>query len=282
MSEFHVMAQFGALEATRRQAEGDLAGAWTYLLGLIRSALHEGRHTGVRFAEDGTMIIGEVAPLVTAWVLDERQTSESLRQAAAKLRECRQLEWSATDLIRVEYFLERANLRDPQSWRERGKLPADPNAWEAWVHHLAGYATTKNFLRNEPKRSQQILRLITAGLLAQVERPAEARPPMVSPEHMIYAIDAATPSPLTRIAPARLAAWADASGAHDAYLDVDWRLGRIHAALAKLDQIRLEVAERAYQLEHDGRPAKTYGDLLGPNLDRLPAGIAPDDLLAPL
>lgn len=115
-------------------------------------------------------------------------------------------------------------------------------------------------------------------MLAQIERPVAERPPIVAPGHMIFAIDAATPAPLTRITPARLAAWADASGAHDAYRDVDWSLGRIQAAVDQVDQLAVAIAARAHRLDHAGQAPETYGDLLGPYLDALPAGLAADDV----
>lgn len=153
MSEFQLMAQLGELEATRRQAAGDLAGAWADHIGVIRSAWHAGRHSGIRSAETGGEIVRRAIPLVTAWVDDGRQTPDLLRQAAVDLRLCRALRPGAADLIRVEYFRERADLRDPALWRWRGPLPADPDTLDAWIHHLPGYTAAFQFLRNEPKRS---------------------------------------------------------------------------------------------------------------------------------
>ena len=50
----------------------------------------------------------------------------------------------------------------------------------------------------------------------------------------------------------------------------------IDAEVGILDNLRLRMAERAYQLDH-GRPPKTYSELLGPYLATLPEGIEPGD-----
>ena len=48
-----------------------------------------------------------------------------------------------------------------------------------------------------------------------------------------------------------------------------------------LDHYRLRMARRAYALDHAGRPAATYADLVPAYLDALPPGVGPGDPLGP-
>ena len=85
------LAHLGALEATRRQGVGDLAGAWAYHRGVIRSCLHAGRHAATMPVALGLRWIGLAKPLVQAWIDDPRQTPDLLRRAGADLAQCREL-----------------------------------------------------------------------------------------------------------------------------------------------------------------------------------------------
>ena len=134
-------------------------------------------------------------------------------------------------------------------------------------------------MRNEPKRSLRVARLIVAGWLAQVDRPAASRPAVVAPEYRIYAIGAGTPPPLRRIRPEALAAWAEATACRGAIRGSNVGIGFVPAG-DPFDAFRLRLAERAYALDHAGQPAPTYGALVPAYLDALPEGITPGDPLA--
>ena len=121
--------------------------------------------------------------------------------------------------------------------------------------------------------------MITAGQLAQLDRPADERPRIISPRYLIFDIDAATPPALARIAPLDLAAWADASGCNNEVPQIDFFLGSIQAGRTAFDSLRLELAERAYSLDHGGDPARSFGDLVPAYLDTLPAGVTASDIL---
>ena len=278
VSDLRTLVFLGVLEANRRQASGDLAGAWPYYRGAIRSGLHAGRHAGIQAATIGARVLSLASPAVLAWVDDPKQTREWLRAAAGDLAACRSLQSSAGDAVRVEYFASRAALAEPARWVEWQVEVGDPRNW---YYHLPGVICWGgHFLRNEPKRSLKILRLITAGQLAQFDRPAADRPRVVDPRYLIYAIGPATPPSLTRIRPETLAAWAEASGCHGVLLDMNFNLGFLSGTGNLLDELRLRVAERLYTLDHAGQFAPTYGDLMPTYIDVLPEGIAPGDALA--
>ena len=269
------LAQLATLEATRRQAAGDLVGAWADHRAVIRSALHAGRHGGLAATWAGDRILQKARPGLAAWADAQGMTPALLRGALADLRACRALGTTNADILRVEYFRLRADLADRDAWERRQLRRGDRDV--PWGYHFPAVLAARYFWDNEPKRSRKILRLIALGQLAQCDRPIAARPPVVSTGYLIYARDAITPAPLDRIAPERLAAWADASGCRDFLVEPGFILGATAAARGQLDALRLRLAEQAYALEHDGRPAATCGDLLGPYLDALPEGVAPGD-----
>jgi len=277
LNALRTLAQLGTLEATMRQDLGDLEGAWTNYHALIRSGLHAGRHGGVISAGTSSAILRLAIPQVIGWVDDPRVTPALLRHAIADLAGCRALMPSAAELIRVEYLWDRANLSKAYQWGNSRLAPDDPFAW---TDHLPAIVSLKVFLANEPKRSLKVLRLITAGQLAQSDRPPGDRPPVVNDRYMIYAIDARTPANLTRIKPQILAGWARACSFRANGLGLSFAQGAIRAIEGQLDQLRMRMAERAFQLDHGGQPARTFGDLFPAYLDALPAGITAGDLLA--
>ena len=274
--ELQLLTQLGMLAATRRQANNDLAGAWIYHRGVIRCCLHTGRHAGVRLADASATLLGQAIPQVVAWVDAPGQTADLLRQARGDLADCQGLRTTSLDVIRAEYFAARAQFDDPWAQEDREVDPSHPRNWQ---NHFPGFLALRSFLRNEPERSRRILRLITSGLLAQSTRPVADRPRLVVPGLMIYAIDAATPPALARITPQSLAAWAEVSACHGLLAELDFFLGRIQAGQNQLDELRLLVAERSYELDHAGQQAPTYGALVPAYLDTLPAGSVADDPL---
>ncbi len=277
ISDLQILSYLGIVEATRRHDSGDLEGAWTCHRGAIRSSLHAGRHAGMNPSLFGSSILRRAIPAALDWADDPRLTPELLRRALADLAECRSLASLPSDAIRVEYFSTRSALADPGRWLAWQVEPSDPNLW---YNHLPGVSWARDFFWNEPRRSQKILRLITAGQLAQSDSPADTRLPMISPRYAIYAIGTATPRNLARIDPRRLVAWAEASGCRVVMPNFTYFSTFVQANEGLLDKLRLRLAERIFQHDHAGQPPRVYGDLFPAYLDALPPGTLAGDLLA--
>ena len=279
IDDLTVLSRLAEFEATRRQAAGDLAGAWVYDRAAIRSALHLGRHAGADAVHGGLTILQSAIPRALAWVDDPLVTPELLHGAIADIQGSRSLQSSATDVARIDYLTARANLLDPdqtENW-EFGRIDR-----RLWLNHLPALAWTRRYLWNEPKRSFKVLRLVVTGQLAQCERPVGERSPLFAPDRLVYQIDSSTPPILRRIRPQELVDWVNASYCRPIvqHLSYCQRLTRDVESL--LDQLRMRLAERAYALDHEGRPASTFGELLGLYLDQLPPGVvAADRLSAP-
>lgn len=278
VSRLRVLCHLGMLEATRRQAEGDLAGAWVYHRGVIRSGLHAARHGGINTAMIGSGILRLALPSVTRWLEAPGMTPDLLHQAILDLAACRGLATTPADLIRAEYFADRAQLS--QLTGTEANLVIRWFGPDQFFSHLDVVSWTARYLRNEPKRSLTLLRLITAGRLAQAKLPAGERAPRVSRLFPIHAINEATPPQLARIKPATLVAWVERSDLISLSRPDDFLAVAAQAGQDQLEAFRLQLAERAYTLDHNGQPARTYGDYIPAYLDALPAGIASDDLLA--
>ena len=276
IADLQILMRLGALEATRRQAAGDLAGAWVCYRGVLRTCMHAGRRGATNAAAVGARGLAGTSPLVITWASDPNTTPDLLRRAAADLADCRLRAGTPADLIRTEYFVARASLADPDRWANWQRNEGGP---DSWYRHFPGVLWGQNFLRNEPKRSLKVLRLLTTGYLAQADRPAADRSRVAVPRYLIFAVDPSTPDPLTRIKPEDLAAWADASGCRGSELDPGFGLGFARGIETSLDHLRLNLAERAYALDHAEQPPTTYGDLLPTYFDALPPGFAPGDPL---
>ena len=275
-SDLLLLAYLGTLQAGQRQEAGDPAGAWADLRGALRTGMHASRHGGLGLNSVGAQIWTGVIPQARNWIDDPALTPALAHAAITDLADCRRDIASISDLIRVEYRQVREKLTHSETWEHRWTQQQGPLLWDFDISRL------QNFLRNEPARSLRIFRLITAGQLAQIDRPAAKRPRMVSPRYLIFDIDAATPPALARIAPLDLAAWADASGCRVEVPEVDFFLGSIQATRTAFDSLRLELAKRCFSLDHGGTDARSFGDLIPIYLDRLPEGIiAGDPLIAP-
>ena len=279
VTRLRLLAHLGTLEATRRQASGDLAGAWTYYRGVIRSGLHAARHAGFDPAIAGSGILRLALPSVDGWGDEPGLSPELLRQAVEDLKACRGLRTTTSDLIRMEYFVTRAEL-EQMTANEFTRLGSDS---PEWLNGWPPVSWVARFARDEPRSSLKVFRLITAGRLAQADRPYLDRPLLISSPYLIYDVDASTPPQLAQIAPGTLAGWADSSNCRIVLIRNNWNQFLQASALAgadRLDSSQLRLAERAYKLDHGGRPAQVYGELVPAYLDALPPTIEPGDPLA--
>ena len=132
-------------------------------------------------------------------------TSDLLRRAIGDVEASRAMTSPVSEVVRAEYFSFRGMVNDTDHW---GNLAdSGPNSRTNWVNQLGVGRWALRFLRSEPERSARILRLTTAGYLAQCDRPAALRPGLVSPIWMIYQHDKLTPPAVRAISPNALNAW---------------------------------------------------------------------------
>jgi hypothetical protein len=264
------------LEGSRLEQVGDLAGAWRMYRAALRASRHAGRHGGTIQHLVGNAFLRQSRPRIEAWIDRPSMTPELLRRAISDVEACWAMTSPASEMVRAEYFSARDTVNDTGSWVKLGD--SGPYSTTDWTNQFGGVRWARRFLRREPERSARVLRLVTAGYLAQCDRPRALRPKLLFADSMIYDHDARTPQAVRSIAPDALEFWSKDSVLNDlrpfssivqAYLD---------AEAGTFDHFRLRMADRAFEIEH-GRQPKTYGELLGPYLRDLPDGIEPQDIV---
>ncbi|WP_435005349.1 hypothetical protein P12x_003246 [Tundrisphaera lichenicola] len=262
------------LEGSRLEQSGDLAGAWSMYRGGLRASRHAGRHGGAIQRLIGNALLRKARVRVDAWAENPGVSTELLRQAITDVEECMAMTPPASEMVRAEYFSARDSLIRPESWRSMEEWSRESET--EWINQIEVVRWGRRFLKHEPERSLRVLRLITAGYLAQCDRRSMLRPRLLASQWMIYDHDSRTPPSVRSISPQALEAWAKDSallyiGPFNSTLQ-----GHFDAEPGIFDHFRLRMAERAFEIEH-GRPPKTYGELLGPYLKTLPEGIEPGD-----
>ena len=226
----------------------------------------------------GYSILRQSVPRIEAWVDRPGMTLEHLRPAIRDVEAARAMTSPVSEVVRAEYFSFCGMVNDTDHW---GNLTdSGPNSRTNWLNQFGVGWWVRRFLRREPERSARILRLTTAGYLAQCDRPRALRPGLVSPIWMIYQHDKSTPPAVRAISASALDSWAKDSILNEIGAPSNDLQVRLDFEAGTFDQLILRMAERAFAIER-GRPPKTYGELLGPYLKTLPDGIGPQDLVDP-
>jgi hypothetical protein len=266
--------RLATLEASALEEAGDLEGAWRLHRAALRSSRHAGMHGGTinRYLGLNLLNIGRAG--VGRWVEDPRVTPAMLHRAIADIDGCRRMTPPMSEMIRDDYFAVRSILDD--SLQLRGFHRNGSEGEWAWYNRFAVVPDTRRFLMREPERSVRVLNLMTAGQLAQCDRPQSARPKLASRRYTIYELDDRTPPSVAAIDPEDLARWADRSEMALVWGGRNNAAARIESDPGILDSILIRMAERAHEIEQ-GRPPRTYADLLGPYLKTLPEGFEPTD-----
>ncbi len=267
------------LEGSRLEHAGDVAGAWRMYRTALRASRHAGRHGGIIPRLIGWSALQRTRPRVAAWVNAPGVTPELLRRALADVETCWAMTSPASEMVRAEYYSARDSVYDTSLWIKL--TDKGPYSSANWINQIGATSWLRQFLRRDPERSARVLRLITAGYLAQCDRPPSVRAKLAFPNSLIYARDSATPDVLRSMSPEDLEAWTNDSAIHDLNPYSSMIMGHIDAEPVIFETFKLAIAERAFELEH-GRPAKTYGELLNGYLKTLPDRIeAQDPINAP-
>ena len=268
------LSRLAILEGARLEDAGDLEGAWRIYKGILRSSRHAGKHGGPMQSLAGYAILKRVRTPIGRWIEDPGVNQALFRRAIGDLETCQEMTSPPSEMVRVEYFSCRDILNRPEEWKRFDV--EGPEGEGNWYNQIPVLSGARRFLLREPERSLRVFNLITAGLLAQCDRPRFNRPKVSSTRYMIYDLDSRTPPGVGSLTPEELTAWADRSALSTLMSPFNPILSRAESEPAIFDTLRLRMAERAFEIEK-GRPASTYGDLVGPYLKALPDGIEPTD-----
>lgn len=271
-------SRLALLEGSRLEQSGDLAGAWRMYRAALRASRHAGRHGGLIQRLIGHGILTQSVSRIEDWIARPGLTPELLRRAIGDVEACRAMTSPTSETVRAEYFSARAAVFDTDRWMNLGE--SGPYTRTNWLNQFGVGRWARRFVRHDPERSDRVLRLITAGYLAQCDRPPALRPKLVSQYEIIYAHDQLTPKAVRAISPEALESWVRDSIVHDLGPYSMHLQTRLDTEKGTFDELALKMAERAFAIER-GRPPKTYGELLGPYLKTLPEGTEPQYLVNP-
>ncbi len=241
-------------EAGRLRAEGDLAGAWSLLKGVVRSSRHMERALPMAWCQTTAMTMVQYARgPVAEWAKDPSVSVALLRGALDDLTAAEALTPPLSHFYRGEYQAVDESLESVEPLiAERAR-----NLASAGVSGLSAFAPSLDvFLRGEPERSRRVLRLLAANDLAWCDRPASERPQFAVPRLRIYQIDPSTPPAARALAPEELARWTE-------WLLIDpappWRMGDLEKwdrnDRRSLAELKETVAVALFTREVGGAPA---------------------------
>jgi hypothetical protein len=198
-----------------------------------------------------------------------------LRQARKDVEACAAMTPPVSEAVRAEYFALEAALRRPDQWSRYGL--DDPSRW--YDQYPPAVRVARAWQR-EPERSRRVLRLMIVGILAQCDRPTRDRTAPFDASYPIYVHDDETPRALRAVPPERLLTGLEDSVLVGLFPAMGPFFRQCQEDVDTIQRLELEMAARHYILEW-GSPPGTYGALVGAYIRALPAGLGPDDAVAP-
>ena len=163
-------SRLALLEGSRLEQSGDLAGAWRMYRATLRASRHAGRHGGMHQRLIGDAVLQQFSRRIAAWIDRPGMTPELLRRAIDDVEACRAMTSPASEMVRAEYFSTRDTVNDTDHWVNLSD--SGPYSKTDWINQFGvGLVEVRRFVRHDPERSARVLRLITAGYLAQCDRP---------------------------------------------------------------------------------------------------------------
>jgi hypothetical protein len=282
------------LEADRRQAIGEMAGAWDCYRAILRMATHTRRRGSLNQRIDLYVYWdGLSRQRLAAWAADRRTSLYQLHGALEEVLKTEPTpEWDLYAL-KAGYLAMKRSLEQP--------VPMIIQQNVGWEYHfgvgdmqlssdMAGYLDAGwRFLLREPERSRRVLQLVYANWLAQVE-PLEPRKPAVralfslltstnpvswgTTNVTLYAVSPSAPSGVRSLSPRQVASWLVST--NDAKLRVlvansnqwPWSPDRLRDRREFHDLV-LMLAGEIYRRDHGGLPPSEEA-LLGTYLKNLP------------
>jgi hypothetical protein len=289
------LAHLAALEGSRREEAGAMSQAWDWYWALLRFSRLVQRHGGARWI--GAQEHEWATNRILHWAADPRADVQQLRRTLEDTLAADALTPPLSEAIQFEYLVYfhrdwQQFLADfgrpppPLPGGERG--PLDQLAYLVGAGRLARMTWVR--ASNEVERSRRAIRLLYANWLAQVDRPAAKRAPVVVREPVwIYAADPTSPPAARAVNPKVLSQAIERNKLAQTLLFLDhsnkdlsdrslpWEDNRASARERRRRSVLIvRLATELYRREHDAAPATT-GALVGPYLKELPEGVATTD-----
>ncbi len=266
--------QLALLEASRQIEQGDVSAAWSYYNAIVRCSRHLGQSGGAIQRLIGKATLALASPKIIAWSNDPHTKTSDLRLALDNLATADRMSAPPSEMFKVEYltFVNTLNQIDVRKLIEGEVQREQPE----WLYFLPGVSEIRWYFAHEPERSLRVGRLYFANWLSQCDKPPSERAQIAarpdSASQAIFLTGANDPVGSRVLRPEELEEWLRGSRLASALLPASGAL--LDSAVADQQQVsvlRLHIAQVLFEREH-GQPPKTYKELLGTYLDRLPAG----------
>lgn len=287
--ELRDLGRLGMMEGARLEAEGDVAGAYSWYLAVLRSSRHVGRRGGMMERLVGIALYQFASKGIGRWAARPEVDAAMLRRALDDAVAVDAMTPPTSDMIKCEYFFFNNSVDDPRLPDLVGPAPAaSGRPWDDAFWR--GYEAFRRDIRREPERSRRVFRLVLANWLAYCDRPPGLRPPMAVPgptfvgDHRaraflpeLYAIDATATDSARALSPEDLARWF--ASATDAPICLP-SFGAAGKALARertaRAQLLVTLANGLHQRDHGEYP-ETVDELVGAYLESVPDGFVRPD-----
>ena len=184
-----------ALEASRLEEAGDLAGAWVWHRARLRAALLVGRRAGLLERRNTSFFFDEAATRARIWADCDGMTTDVLRRAIADVEAMAALHGTEADSLKRTYIEQAAEIDDPglafrlfEPPPNGSKVPpiGSPPGRRLPEPFASYYRRADLSLRAEPERSRQINRLIFANWLAQADKGPGGRAKVISTDPLVF------------------------------------------------------------------------------------------------
>jgi hypothetical protein len=172
--------QVAFFEGSRRQENGDMAGAWKCYRAVLRMITHFRRRGNTLQRQAAKYISRVLQRRLTDWATDPRTTPVQLHTALEEaLKNEQNPDWDIS-AIKSWYLELMGEIERPMPHWFREEIERE------WTHRLGDMALlpttfdylepTRRFLLREPERSRRVLRLLCAHYLANAETRGLPRP----------------------------------------------------------------------------------------------------------
>lgn len=269
--------QLVLLEASRLEAQGDMAGTWGGYRAVLRTMHHVGMHGDAYRRRIILQWHPELRARLAMWAADRRTTPALLHQAIRDVVACEALAPSESDSIKFGYLEVIKLLQSDDNpgrhmpfarfrsvWNPAFQLTPEQiqSLWDWW-----------RFCRREPERSRRVIGLVTANWLAFQALPIGKRPkpdPTIALE--FYRFGPEAPAAARALSPEDLDAWIDTTNDMQQLLQFLDASGVRVLEVENHADILLMLATELYRRDHRNDPP-TPQSLVGPYLERLPATV---------
>jgi hypothetical protein len=267
------LARLACLEASRLEAEGDFAGAWSWYRAVLRCSRHFGHRGCLIERLIGIALHGHACGRITSWASQPEVDARLLRTALDEVQAIDAMTAPMSDALKCEYLAFLKAMEQPGViWRLLESISRDPNAPTRTNGEFLKTALLRGetFLKHEPERSRRVLRLVTANWLAFADLSNDRRPPLEPRKKLVYIPDPDAAAETSILPPDRLVSWFDSTVFCRALFPaLDAARNAISRERATQAKLIIHLATELYRREH-GKPPTAPDDLVGPYLKALP------------